>query len=113
MEHRHFLTALMGGAFVSVACFALYGVSAQTVIFTSQWGLVCFSWFVTTLKGTDAVVRFLSWLVLVFFILVIGRQIPYMLHSPSIGNDFYPFMGICFLFIASVMFLFRSGEKRK
>ena len=110
MEYKHFLTAVVGGLVVSAAMFSEYGIIAPTVIFCSQWGLVCLSWFVTTLPAMNNFMRCFAWVFFSLMVMVFGRQIPYMINSPLIGHSFCPFMFIMSGFLIALIGLAHIGD---
>ncbi|MGB1291765.1 MAG: hypothetical protein ACPG5Z_06505 [Pseudoalteromonas sp.] len=112
MEYRHFLTAVVGGLVVSVACFSEYGIIAPTVVFCSQWGLVCLSWFVTTLPAMNNFMRCFAWVFFSLMVMVFSRQIPYMINNPNVGQSFYPFMFIMIGFLIALITLAHIGDKK-
>lgn len=112
MEYKHFITAIVGGLVVTVACFSQYGINAPTVIFCQSWGLVCMSWFITTLPAMNNFMRSTAWVFFSLMVMVFGRQIPYMINSPSVGPSFYPFMFVMIAFLAGVILLAHIGDKK-
>lgn len=103
VNYIHFLTAIIGGAIVVISCLSQYGVNAPTVIFCTQWGLVCSTWFIATLPGMNNVMRSISWSLFTVMALLLGRQIPYMLNSPRIGESFYSFMLVMSVFLIALI----------
>tara|TARA_R110000850_G_scaffold11976_4_gene40746 strand:- start:21950 stop:22288 length:339 start_codon:yes stop_codon:yes gene_type:complete len=112
MEYKHFLTAIMGFGVVSVACLSQYGTNAPIVIFCQSWGLVCMSWFITTLPGMNDFMRSTAWVFFSLMVMVFGRQIPYMIDSPSVGPSFYPFMFVMIGFLAALITFAHLGDKK-
>ena len=112
MEYKHFITALTSALVVTVACLSQYGVSAPIVIFCESWGLVCMSWFITTLPAMNNFMRSTAWVFFSLMVMVFGNQIPYMIHSPVVGPSFYPFMFVMIGFIAALITMAHIGHKK-
>ena len=113
MEYKHFLTAVISGIVVAVAIFAEYGVIAATVIFCSQWALVCLTWFITTLPGMNGIMRGTAWALFIAMVLLLGRQIPYMIASPLIGHSFCSFMLVMFIFLSALISMAHLEDYKK
>ena len=113
MEYKHFLTAIVGGSVVAVAILAEYGITAATVIFCTQWALVCLTWFITTLPGMNSLMRGTAWVLFMAMILLLGRQIPYMISAPGIGHSFCSFMLVMFVFLSALISMAHIEDFKK
>ena len=113
MDYMHFVTALTGGIVVVVACLSQYGVNAPTVIFCTQWGLVASTWFITTLPAMNNFMRGIAWSLFVCMVLLLGRQIPYMINSRSVGESFYDFMIMAGIFIIALIVFAHTRENKQ
>ena len=113
MEYRHFITALLGGVVVVVACFAEFGINAPTVIFANKWALVCSAWFMTTLPGINSFMRTTVWFLLMGMLINLGVQIPYMFDSLRVGHAFCQFMITWTVFIFALMVFAHTREQQQ
>lgn len=113
LEYRHFITSFVAAVVVVAACLSEYGVTAATVIFCSQWALLCQAWFVTTLPAMSNAMRTIAWIVFAATVLLFGRQLPYMINSPVTGESFTSFMFIMIIFLGALIASAHLPKKEK